>query len=149
MATHSRILAWRIPCTEETGELQALGSKSQRQLKQLSIAFTHALSNKAIFKQVRHNQVYDPFQMWGKKSVFSDEIFKIKKKIQYNSLYIGETHVTTDDTHTAFIGNIMNYVLLFGHYSSYPNLNNTVKHFGFYRCTYSVFICSYLSLYGH
>ena len=27
MATHSSILAWRIPWTEETGGLQAIGSK--------------------------------------------------------------------------------------------------------------------------
>ena len=26
MATHSSILAWRIPWTEESGELQSLGS---------------------------------------------------------------------------------------------------------------------------
>ena len=26
MATHSRILAWRIPCTEEPGGLQSMGS---------------------------------------------------------------------------------------------------------------------------
>ena len=25
MATHSSILAWRIPCTEEPGELQSMG----------------------------------------------------------------------------------------------------------------------------
>ena len=27
MATHSRILAWRIPWTEESGRLQSMGSK--------------------------------------------------------------------------------------------------------------------------
>ena len=27
MANHSRILAWRIPWTEEPGELQSMGSK--------------------------------------------------------------------------------------------------------------------------
>ena len=27
MATHSNILAWRIPWTEETGELQSIGSQ--------------------------------------------------------------------------------------------------------------------------
>ena len=27
MATHSRILAWRIPCTEESGGLQSMGSQ--------------------------------------------------------------------------------------------------------------------------
>ena len=26
MANHSSILAWRIPCTEETGTLQSVGS---------------------------------------------------------------------------------------------------------------------------
>ena len=29
MATHSSILAWRIPWTEEPGKLQCMGSQSQ------------------------------------------------------------------------------------------------------------------------
>ena len=33
IATHSSILAWRIPWTEEPGGLQSIGSKSQTQLK--------------------------------------------------------------------------------------------------------------------
>ena len=33
MATHSSILAWRIPWTEETGELQSMGSQSQTRLR--------------------------------------------------------------------------------------------------------------------
>ena len=33
MATHSRILAWRIPWTEEPGGLYSIGSQSQTQLK--------------------------------------------------------------------------------------------------------------------
>ena len=32
MATHSSILAWRIPWTEETGGLQSTGSQSQTEL---------------------------------------------------------------------------------------------------------------------
>ena len=28
MATHSSILAWRIPCTEEPGRLQSIGLQS-------------------------------------------------------------------------------------------------------------------------
>ena len=36
MATHSSILAWRIPWTEEAGGLQSMGSQSQTRLKQLS-----------------------------------------------------------------------------------------------------------------
>ena len=40
MATHSSILAWRIPWTEETGGLQSMGvPKSRTRLKRLS---THA-----------------------------------------------------------------------------------------------------------
>ena len=30
MATHSSILAWRIPWTEETGEVQSMGSQRVR-----------------------------------------------------------------------------------------------------------------------
>ena len=32
MATHSSILAWRIPQTEEPGGLQSMGSQSRTQL---------------------------------------------------------------------------------------------------------------------
>ena len=44
MATHSNFLAWRIPWTEEPGELQSIKSQSQTHLKQLSVhahIFTH------------------------------------------------------------------------------------------------------------
>ena len=33
MTTHSNILAWRIPWTEEAGELQLMGSQSRTRLK--------------------------------------------------------------------------------------------------------------------
>ena len=36
LATHSSILAWKIPWTEEPGGLQSMGSQSWTQLKQLS-----------------------------------------------------------------------------------------------------------------
>ena len=36
MATHSSILTWRIPQTEEPGGLQSMGSQSQTRLKRLS-----------------------------------------------------------------------------------------------------------------
>ena len=32
MATHSSVLAWKIPWTEETGWLQSMGSQSRTQL---------------------------------------------------------------------------------------------------------------------
>ena len=37
MATHASILAWKIPCTEESGGLQPMGSQSGTRLN------THAL----------------------------------------------------------------------------------------------------------
>ena len=37
MATHSRILAWRIPWTEEPGGLQSLGSQKVRHDEQLTL----------------------------------------------------------------------------------------------------------------
>ena len=40
MATHSSILAWRIPWTEEPGELQSIGSQR----------FGHSLENNTVFK---------------------------------------------------------------------------------------------------
>ena len=40
MATHSSILAYKIPWTEEPGGLQSTGSQSQTQLKRLS---THVM----------------------------------------------------------------------------------------------------------
>ena len=37
MATHSRILAWRIPWTEESGGLQSMGlQRSHTQMKRLN-----------------------------------------------------------------------------------------------------------------
>ena len=39
MFTHSSILAWRIPWTEEPGRIQSMGPQSQTRLKRLS---THA-----------------------------------------------------------------------------------------------------------
>ena len=39
MATHSSVLAWRMPWTEEPGGLRSMASQSQTQLKRLS---THA-----------------------------------------------------------------------------------------------------------
>ena len=40
MATHSSIPAWRIPWTEEPGELQSMGSQSQTQLSNQNFSFS-------------------------------------------------------------------------------------------------------------
>ena len=41
MVTHSSILAWRIPWTEEPGRLQSMGLKSQTQLQRLTTIISH------------------------------------------------------------------------------------------------------------
>ena len=44
MATHSSILAWKIPWTEEPGRLQSMGSQSQTRLSDFTFTFHfHAL----------------------------------------------------------------------------------------------------------
>ena len=47
-ATHSSILAWRIPWTEESGGLQFMGSQSLTQLKRLS-TFVLSISSLAVY----------------------------------------------------------------------------------------------------
>ena len=46
MATHSSILAWRIPWIEEPGRLQSMGSQSQTRLS--NYAHTHVYIDKYI-----------------------------------------------------------------------------------------------------
>ena len=50
MATHSSILAWRIPWTEEPDELVHIVTKSQTRLKQLS---RHASDIRAVVEGLR------------------------------------------------------------------------------------------------
>ena len=41
MATHSSILAWRIPWTEEPSRLQSMGSQKRQQKQSTSNSFPH------------------------------------------------------------------------------------------------------------
>ena len=43
MATHSSILAWRIPHTEEPGRLQSVGSQKLRHTEQLTLSLFEKL----------------------------------------------------------------------------------------------------------
>ena len=43
MATHSTILAWRIPWTQEPGGLQSTGSQSHTRLSDFTFTFKHIL----------------------------------------------------------------------------------------------------------
>ena len=56
MATHSSILAWRIPWTEEPGGLQPMGSQGWTGWKHLN---THTLGTK-IPQAAQHSQKQSP-----------------------------------------------------------------------------------------
>ena len=47
MATHSRILAWKIPWTEESGGLWSMGSQSQTHLNTTHKSFIPEVQCKA------------------------------------------------------------------------------------------------------
>ena len=51
MATHSSILAWRIPWTEEPGGLWCMGSQSDR-TERLTLSFSHGNSAFNHFKEL-------------------------------------------------------------------------------------------------
>ena len=54
MATHSGILAWRTPCTEEPGGLQSTGSQRVRHKCTAEHTHTHAVSARTVLCQSRH-----------------------------------------------------------------------------------------------
>ena len=53
MATHSSVLAWRIPWTVEPGRLQSMGSQSRTQLKRLSSSSSRCLSGILAFLMIQ------------------------------------------------------------------------------------------------
>ena len=55
MASHSSILAWRIPWTEEPGGLPSMGSHSQAQLKRLSSSSSKLLINELLYQIILWN----------------------------------------------------------------------------------------------
>ena len=58
MATHSSILAWRIPWTEEPGVLQSMGSQSWTGLKRLSIQACHPIRKILLCRNNHHKVIY-------------------------------------------------------------------------------------------
>ena len=54
MATHSSILAWRIPGTEEPGRLLSVGSQSQTRLKRLSSSSSNVIHHFNKLKDKNH-----------------------------------------------------------------------------------------------
>ena len=50
MATHSSILAWRIPCTEEPGGLESTGSQTVGHTWVISLSLSHHLNQNYVLK---------------------------------------------------------------------------------------------------
>ena len=57
MATHTSVLAWRIPGTGEPGGLLSMGLHSQTRLKQLSSSSSMHLNTR---------KINDPIKKWAK-----------------------------------------------------------------------------------
>ena len=53
MATHSSILAWRIPWTEEPGGPQSMGSQRVTQLKRLNKLHVFQYAGKMVWKDTQ------------------------------------------------------------------------------------------------
>ena len=52
MATHSSILAWKIPWTEELGWLLSMGSQSRTRLSYLTITIKQSVTENALARWV-------------------------------------------------------------------------------------------------
>ena len=61
MATHSSILAWKIPGTEDPGRLQSMGSQSRTRLSD----FFHFLSIEGSSSGVSHSDVSNSLRPHG------------------------------------------------------------------------------------
>ena len=65
MATHSRIVAWRILCTEKPDRLQSTGLQSQTQLSMSTQANIFVMKLYLILKCLKENVLRSPFHYRG------------------------------------------------------------------------------------
>ena len=65
MATHSSILAWRIPWTEKSGEYSPLGHKGLGMTEQLTLSVLH-ISTQENFLIVLQITTFTQFTFWSK-----------------------------------------------------------------------------------
>ena len=63
MATHSSILAWRIPWTEELGELQSTGRKELDRTERLHFHFQVQIVNIFSSTQMKYAQQFTKYQV--------------------------------------------------------------------------------------
>ena len=79
MTTHSSICIWRIPWTEEPGELQFIGSQSQTGLKWLSTQAHVTIESKTSFLMIDHWQISSP--------IFSSSLLFFALSKQADNIY--------------------------------------------------------------
>ena len=70
MATHSNVLVWRIPWTEEPGRLQFIGCKELDMTEQLS----HTLGNFLVAQRVKNLPAIQ--ETWGRSLGWEDPLEK-------------------------------------------------------------------------
>ena len=79
MATHSSILSWKIPCLEEPGRLQSMGSQRVGHDWVTSLHFFIALINICLKHEIIHSLVPDYFSSY--------QIGMALRKLNYIPIY--------------------------------------------------------------
>ena len=82
MATHSSILAWRIPGTEEPGGLPSMGSQSRTRLKRLSSSSSSGLKWYLIvgliwISLMTNDEVFHVLSIWRNVYSFVDFLIRL------------------------------------------------------------------------
>ena len=94
MATHSSILAWRIPWTEEPGGLQSMGRKKLDMTEQLTLSLFHInkiKDNMIILIDTENHLINDSFmtisqQIRSRKELLTPELKKNLQKSAINTI---------------------------------------------------------------
>ena len=94
MATHSSILAWRIPWTEEPGGLQSMGRKKLDMTEQLTLSLFHITKikdNMIILIDTENHLINDSFmtisqQIRSRKELLTPELKKNLQKSAINTI---------------------------------------------------------------
>ena len=99
MATHSSILAWRIPWTEELGELQSMGSQSQAWLShwnthtaEWGTCFSKAALCSSIYKVLMQLVMISEMVETAKVFIFLKLIW-LEAAVPLNYVLVGSAHL--------------------------------------------------------
>ena len=83
MATHSSVLAWRIPVTAEPGGLPSMGSQSQTRPKRLSSSSSSTGRSKHPLPTTQEKTLHMDIARWSpKSSPKSDWLYSLQPKVE-------------------------------------------------------------------